>query len=133
MSKYWLAGFTEAEGSYYLVSLPFGARVPTGPKGGAKQAGVTCSPERGNKFLAPEELVRKEATRIVVNGFSLTLKYDGIVLEAIRSILHISNKVKYNPDYNLYILDTTNSRGIRNIHNYFEGTMKGMKSLSFRL
>lgn len=69
----------------------------------------------------------------IVNGFSLMQKYDGLVLEVIRSILHIPNKVKYNPDYNLYILNTTNSRGILNIKNYLQGTMKGMKALSLRL
>ena len=65
-------------------------------------------------------LVSKDDSYKIVNGFSLMQKYDGIVLEAIRSILHISNKVKYNLDNNLYVLDTTNSRGILNIKNYLE-------------
>ena len=55
MSKPWLIGFVEAEGSFYLVS--------------------------------------KDKNRIV-HGFCITQKLDGVVLEAIKSILHISTKVK---------------------------------------
>jgi hypothetical protein len=69
----------------------------------------------------------------IVNGFRLIQKLDGEILEVIRSIFHIPTKVKFNSQYNFYILDTTNSRGIKNIVKYLQGTMKGMKALSFRL
>lgn len=94
MTKPWLIGFIEAEGSFYLVS--------------------------------------KDSSRIV-HGFGLTQKLDSVVLESIRLILHIPTKVKLKTNHNHYILDTTNSRAIENIIDYFKGTMKGMKSLEYRI
>lgn len=94
MTKSWLVGFIEAEGSFYLVS--------------------------------------KTPTRIV-HGFGLTQKLDKIVLEAIGIKLHIKTAVKYKEIYNHYILDTTNSRAIENIINFFKNTMKGVKSLEYRI
>jgi hypothetical protein len=94
ITKPWLIGFIEAEGSFYLVS--------------------------------------KDSTRIV-HGFGLTQKLDSIVLEAIGLVLHISTTVKYKSKYNHYILDTTNSRAIENIIEYFHNTMKGMKAVEYRI
>lgn len=94
VSKAWLIGFVEAEGSFYLVS--------------------------------------KDANRIV-HGFCITQKLDGVVLEAIRHILHISTKVVYKNAYGHYMLDTTNSRAISNVSEYFLNTMKGMKSVEYRI
>lgn len=94
MTKAWLVGFIEAEGSFYLVN--------------------------------------KEPTRIV-HGFGLTQKLDSIVLEAIKYMLHIPTYVKLKSNHNHYILDTTNSRAIENIINYFHNTMKGMKSVEYRI
>jgi hypothetical protein len=94
MTKPWLVGFIEAEGSFYLVS--------------------------------------KESSRIV-HGFGLTQKLDSIVLEAIRHILHIPNPIRFRIKHNYYILDTTNSRAIENIIKYFHNTMKGMKSVEYRI
>jgi len=94
ITKPWLVGFIEAEGSFYLVS--------------------------------------KDSTRIV-HGFGLTQKLDNIVLEAIGLVLHISTSVKYKSKYNYYILDTTNSRAIENIIEYFHNTMKGMKAVEYRI
>jgi L-rhamnose isomerase len=94
MSKPWLVGFIEAEGSFYL----------------------TC----------------KDSKRIV-HGFALTHKLDEIVLQAISLILHISNPVRYKEIHIHYILDTTNSRAIENIIIYFKDTMKGVKSLEYRI
>lgn len=48
-------------------------------------------------------------------------------------MLHISNTVTYIEIYNYYILDTTNSRAIENIIFYFKDTMKGVKSLEYRI
>jgi hypothetical protein len=94
MTKPWLVGFIEAEGSFYLVS--------------------------------------KDSSRIV-HGFGLTQKLDSIVLQAIGLILHIPTTVKFKLNHNHYILDTTNSRAIENIIKYFKDTMKGMKSVEYRI
>lgn len=90
MSKSWLVGFTEAEGSFYLVS--------------------------------------KDNTRIR-HGFEITQKLDIIVLTAIGFILGI--KVVKKPTYNTVV--TTASYPISNIILYFHNTMKGMKSLEYRI
>jgi len=94
MTKSWLVGFIEAEGSFYLTN--------------------------------------KTPTRIA-HGFGLTQKLDKIVLEGIGILLHIKNPVKYKEIYNHYILDTTNSRAIENIIAFFKNTMKGVKSLEYRI
>jgi len=94
MTKSWLVGFIEAEGSFYLVS---------------------------------KDLIR------IVHGFGITQKLDSVVLEAIRLTLHIPTKVKFKSKHNHYALDTTNSRAIENIIKYFQNTMKGMKSLEYRI
>lgn len=94
MTKPWVVGFIEAEGSFYLVS--------------------------------------KDKARIV-HGFGISLKLDEIVLEGIRRVLHIPTVIRFKSEHNYYILDTTNSRAIENIIEYFRNTMKGMKSLTFKL
>ena len=94
MTKPWLVGFIEAEGSFYLTN--------------------------------------NDSNRIV-HGFGLTQKLDEIVLQAIALVLHISNSVRYKEIYNYYLLDTTNSRAIENIIVYFKNTMKGVKSLEYRI
>ena len=94
MTKPWIVGFIEAEGSFYLV---------------------------------------KKDTNRIVHGFGLTQKLDSIVLESIGLILHMPNPIKYKEMYNHYILDTTNSRAIENIIDYFKNTMKGIKSLEYRI
>jgi hypothetical protein len=94
MTKPWIVGFIEAEGSFYLVS--------------------------------------KDTNRIV-HGFGLTQKLDPIVLESIRLLFHIPSKVRYKEIHNHYILDTTNSRTIEHIIDYFKDTMKGVKSLEYKI
>ncbi len=94
ISKSWLVGFIEAEGSFYLT--------------------------------------KKDSNRIV-HGFGLTQKLDKIVLQGIGLMLHINNPVRYKEIYNHYILDTTNSRAIENIIVFFKDTMKGVKSLEYRI
>ena len=90
MSKAWLIGFTEAEGSFYLVN--------------------------------------KSNCRIV-HGFEITQKLDLIVLSAIGYILGIKTYSKNT----YHTVVTTNSRSIENIINYYNNTMKGMKSFEFRV
>jgi hypothetical protein len=93
MSKAWLIGFTEAEGSFYLVA--------------------------------------KSANRLV-HAFEITQKLDEIVLIAIKYILGISTNVKTKNSGSFTIV-TTNSRAIENIIKYYTKTMKGMKSLSYKI
>jgi Cytochrome C and Quinol oxidase polypeptide I/LAGLIDADG endonuclease len=94
MSKSWLVGFIEAEGSFYLTN---------------------------------------KASNRIVHGFGLTQKLDKVVLDGIGIMLHISNPVKFKELHNHYILDTTNSRAIENIILFFKDTMKGVKSLEYRI
>lgn len=65
--------------------------------------------------------------------FGLTQKLDSIVLESIRLIFHIPSQVRYKELHNHYILDTTNSRTIEYIIDYFKDTMKGVKSLEYKI
>jgi len=90
MSKAWLIGFTEAEGSFYLVNK------------------TNCR---------------------IVHGFEITQKLDLIVLSAIGYILGIKTYSKNT----YHTVVTTNSRSVENIINYYNNTMKGMKSLEFRV
>ena len=94
MSKPWVVGFIEAEGSFYLTL--------------------------------------KECNRIV-HGFGITQKLDSHVLTAIGFTLHIPNSVRFKEIHNYYILDTTNSRAIENCIDYFNNTMKGVKSLEYKI
>jgi hypothetical protein len=94
MTKSWIVGFIEAEGSFYLTN--------------------------------------KDSNRIV-HGFGLTQKLDKVVLDGIALTFHISNTVRFRELHNYYILDTTNSRSIENIINFFKDTMKGVKSLEYKI
>lgn len=94
MTKSWLVGFIEAEGSFYLTA--------------------------------------KDSTRLV-HGFGLTQKLDKIVLEGIAIMLHIKNPIRFKELHNYYIIDTTNSRAIENIIVFLKDTMKGVKSLEYRI
>jgi cytochrome c/quinol oxidase subunit I/LAGLIDADG DNA endonuclease family protein len=93
ISKSWLVGFTEAEGSFYLVN--------------------------------------KSKNRIV-HAFEITQKLDKIVLIGIKHILHISTNVNFKKA-GYYTIVTTNSRAIENIIQYYKNTMKGMKSVEYRI
>lgn len=93
ISKLWLVGFTEAEGSFYLVN--------------------------------------KSHNRIV-HAFEITQKLDKIVLIGIKHILHISTNVQFKKA-GYYTINTTNSRAIENIIQYYKNTMKGMKSVEYRI
>jgi hypothetical protein len=77
-------------------------------------------------------LTNKDSNRIV-HGFGLTQKLDKIVLEGIAIMLHIKNPVRFKELHNYYILDTTNSRAVENIIFFFKNTMKGVKSLEYRI
>lgn len=93
MTRSWLIGFTEAEGSFYLVL--------------------------------------KSESRLV-HAFEITQKSDLVVLQAIKYLLGISTQVQHKK-YGYYSIVTTNSRAIENIIKYYKNTMKGMKSVEYRI
>jgi len=76
-------------------------------------------------------LVAKSSNRLV-HGFEITQKLDKIVLIAIKHLLGISTNVK-TTRLGTYSIVSTNSRAIENIIKYFNNTMKGMKSLEYRI
>ena len=90
MSKLWIIGFTEAEGSFYIVT--------------------------------------KEKGRMT-HGFEITQKLDKIVLTSIGFILGmiVVKKKTY------FSVVSTNSKTINDIILYYYSTMKGMKSLEYRI
>jgi hypothetical protein len=90
MTKAWLIGFTEAEGSFYIT--------------------------------------KKDSKRLA-HGFSIPQKLDPIVLEAIGLIFDF--KVIPKKDHSK--IETTNSEKIKYIVDYYFKTMKGMKSLEYRI
>ena len=90
MSKAWLVGFTEAEGSFYLF---------------------TKGPER------------------MVHAFEITQKLDRIVLDA--AALLLGARVRVKNTYCTVYVDT--ARDIPAIVAFYHNTMKGMKSLEYRI
>lgn len=127
MSKAWLIGFVEAAGSFYLVN---------------KSKSIVSSLEKGEIALALKEEKTSTSKALacpfstqshIVHGFGISKKLDPICLEAIRILLHIKTKVVFKIKDNCYMLDTTNSRAIENIIKYFDSSMKGMKSVEYRI
>lgn len=92
MTKSWLVGFTEAEGSFYIV--------------------------------------QKSPTRLA-HAFEITQKLDEIVLQAISLTLEISTGVRKKKTHLSVV--TTKIKTIQFISTYFFKTMKGMKSLEYRI
>lgn len=90
ISKDWLVGFTEAEGSFYLL---------------------------------------KKGPKRIVHMFEITQKLDKILLDAISLLLPM--KVYEKKTYVTCV--TTNHKSIGEIIHYFQNTMKGMKSLEYRI
>ncbi|GAB2626279.1 hypothetical protein G6F46_000074 [Rhizopus delemar] len=134
ISKSWLIGFVEASpATFYVAEEVKGRRYSLLAEGSfhcapsAKRSGYNAGGPS-----APRNLVTKDANRIV-HGFGITQKLDRVVLEGIRHILHISTKVVYKEKYNHHMIDTTNSRAINNVSKYFFNTMKGMKSVEYKI
>lgn len=103
ISKSWLVGFIEAEGSFFLVK----------------------------KSLSSKSIYGR-----YVHSFGISQKLDPIILYSIKYLFHIKASIKYKDTY--YLLETSNSRSINNIINYFiknnhKNLFKGMKSFEFNL
>nr|WBU10858.1 LAGLIDADG homing endonuclease [Malassezia vespertilionis] len=90
ISKEWIVGFTEAEGSFYLI---------------------------------------KKGPNRIVHIFEITQKKDKIVIKAISILLSIKIYVKKTH----YSCVTTNLGNIEFIIRYFDNTIKGIKSLEYRI
>jgi len=90
MTKSWLVGFTEAEGSFYLFTKDVGR---------------------------------------IVHAFEMTQKLDKIVLYAAALLLGVKVRVK-KTDFTVY---ADSLRDISNIITFYHNTMKGIKSLEYRI
>lgn len=96
MSKPWLIGFTESEGSFYLTT-------------------------------------KDPNTKRIVHAFGFSQKLDIIVLQSLGVILHIPTAAKLKDKHNYHLIDTTNSGAIEYIIDYYKNTLKGVKSLEYRI
>lgn len=65
--------------------------------------------------------------------FTIVQKHDKLLLEKIKSFLHISSKVRYNETRNIYRLTTKSNRSVSNIVECFQSAFKGIKALEFKL
>lgn len=90
MSKYWVVGFTEAEGSFYLT---------------------------------------KKGPSRISHYFEISQKKDKIVLKGISLLLDM--KVMCKDTY--FTCKTINQASVHKVIHYFFRTIKGMKSLEYRI
>jgi len=68
-----------------------------------------------------------------VHYFCICQKYDKHLLEAIRIKLGINHKIYYSQSDKCYYLQTKNKKSIEYIIYFFDGYLKGVKSLEFKL
>ena len=142
MTKPWVVGFIEAEGSFYLVSKDSNRIVSyispairhLNAKSNYEQikAVITKNWLIGFVELAGNFKILKDCGRFETE-FNICLHQDVHLLYLIKRVLHIKNNIKYNKDTNMYFLSTKNSRSISNIIKLFKDKFKGMKSLEFKL
>lgn len=76
-------------------------------------------------------LTKKDSQRIV-HGFEITQKEDPEILQAIKILLKIKGKVKYNKN-GFYSIGSTSYKTNKYIKDYFFKTMKSRKSLDYRI
>lgn len=98
VSKAWIIGFIEAEGSFYIT-----------------------------KKEKKKDIDRYEM------GFGISQKFDPYLLYCIIKRLDLKCKVKKKEKHGYFLLDTTVKIDIINIIDYFQNTMKGMKSFEFKI
>jgi hypothetical protein len=77
-------------------------------------------------------LVNKDSNRIV-HGFGISQKLDLVVLQSVKTLLHIKTSVVYKEKHNYFMLDTTNSRAVENIIEYFKDNLVGMKNVEYKI
>jgi len=102
----WVIGFTEAEGSFYLVTKEKGVRIV--------HAFGIC----------------QKLDRIVLEAIRTRL---GIATKVVYKAVPPLGSERGYQDHDYYLLDTTNSRAIANIGSFLNGQMKGMKAVEFRI
>ena len=76
-------------------------------------------------------LTKKEENRIV-HSFGISQKFDYHILEQLKNIFKIKAKIKYNKNGS-YLLETSNSRNIEFLIDYFNSKFKGIKSLELKI
>lgn len=106
----WISGFVEADGSFFLTR-----------KEGTVHRKVESRAE-------DQPLVKIR----VAHAFGITQKLDPIILEFLRKKFHIPTKVSYTKR-EIYKLETTNSRSVARIRDFFLNKFKGIKSLEYRI
>ena len=75
----------------------------------------------------------KDSNRYV-HAFGITQKKDKLILEQLKAIFGISASIKPNGvNHDCWMLETTNSRSIEFLIEYFNNQMIGMKSVEFRI
>lgn len=78
-------------------------------------------------------ITKKEEGRYV-HGFGITQKHDKHLLVVLKKIFGIKANIKKGgPKSNYWLLDTTNSRVIEHLIDYFKDQFKGVKSLEYRI
>lgn len=77
-------------------------------------------------------LVRKDSTT-VIHCFAITQKLDNQLLNQLKDLFCIKASIKKNTVNGSLSLETTNSRNIEYLIDYFKNTLIGMKSLEYRI
>jgi hypothetical protein len=139
-TKNWIVGFVEAEGSFYFITKD----LKTSQRQNivlAEVKGVTSvTPLTGGMVgLKPHRTslhsgmpIGHPAAQRIVHAFGITQKKDVHILEQLRSLWGIAARLKLGKNQ-AYLLETTNSRVIEYLTQYFADTLKGMKSVEFRI
>lgn len=81
----------------------------------------------GSFYITKKDINRYEM------GFGLTQKLDPHILYCLKYLLNLKCNIKKKTNHNYYILDTVLKLDILNIIDYFQNTMKGMKSFEFKI
>ena len=115
-SNDWIYGFTEAEGSFFLTAKGFSEKKCFLP--------LTLPIPQGS-----EEKIKQPR---MVHSFGITQKLNKEILEFIRSKLHIASKIQFSKK-KFYKLETSNSRALEKIKNFYFKKLKGMKSLEYKI
>jgi hypothetical protein len=80
-------------------------------------------------YLVTKDLAADQRSARIVHAFEITQKLDKIVLDAAGYLLGIQVITKRT----YFTVATTNAKHIANIISYYHNTMKGMKSLEYRI
>lgn len=110
-SNDWIYGFIEAEGSFFITNKS------------------NSSTKNLQNINSSNHL---NASMRMVHSFGITQKLDEIVLQFLRKKFHIPSKVLHTKT-NIYKLETTNSRSIVKIQEFFLNKLKGVKSLEYKI